>query len=189
MKYFIVFLQLHLYIVYVVTFKVKRGHMNKLMLTFAMSFMLLSTSAMALTINVEPKKEEPTRVAPPPPPPPPPPAPVVSCKYSEPKCDRHDRIHAERYGNDQSMYSRGECIRGEKERNFDFYCSNGDVWMQIDFRRDRADRIKCMDPRNKKFFAARTIGECEDLHRDFNRPRPPRKHHRDYERRHRDYRD
>ena len=159
--------------------------MNKLMLTCAISLMLLSTSAMALTINVEPKKEENSRVAPPPPPPPPPPAPVVSCKFAEPKCDRHDRIHAERYNNDQKMYSRGECYRGEKERKFDFYCNNGDVWMQIDYRRDRADRIDCKDPRRGKFFAARSISECEDLHRDYNRPEPPRKHHHDR----RDYRD
>jgi hypothetical protein len=154
--------------------------MNKLLLTCAMSLMLLSTSAMALTINVEPKKEENSRVAPPPPPPPPPP-PVVSCKYAEPKCDRHDRIHAERYNNDQKMYSRGECYRGEKERKFDFYCTNGEVWMQIDYRRDRPDQIKCMDPKRHKFFAARSINECEDVHRDYNRPTPPhKKHHRDY---------
>lgn len=153
--------------------------MKKLMLTCAMSLMLLSTSAMALTINVEPKKEETSRAVPPPPS-----AvvkPQVTCKYAEPKCDRHDRIHAERYDNDQKMYSRGECFRGEKERRFDFYCSNGEVWMQVDYRRDRADRIDCMDPRRHKFFAARSIRECEDLHRDYNRPEPPRKrlHHRD----------
>ncbi len=173
--------------------------MNKLMLTFAMSFMLLSTSAMALTINVEPKKEENTRVAPPPPPPPPatvprtspvppPPPPhsqsaVISCKFAEPRCDRNDRIHAERYDNDQKMFSRGECMRGEKERNFDFYCNNGDVWMKIDYRRDRADRIECMDPRTKKFFAARSIRECEDLQNRANRPEPSRRHHK-----HRDFR-
>ena len=157
--------------------------MNKLMLTCAMSLMLLSTSAMALTINVEPKKEESSRVAPPPPPPPP--APSITCKFAEPKCDRHDRIHAERYSNDQKMYSRGECYRGEKERKFDFYCNNGDVWMQIDYRRDRADRIDCRAPRRGKFFAARSISECEELHRDYNRPEPPRKHHHDR----RDYRD
>ena len=153
--------------------------MKKLMLTCAMSLMLLSTSAMALTINVEPKKEETSRAVPPPPS-----AvvkPQVTCKYAEPKCDRHDRIHAERYDNDQKMYSRGECFRGQKERRFDFYCSNGEVWMQVDSRRDRADRIDCMDPRRHKFFAARSIRECEDLHRDYNRPEPPRKrhHHRD----------
>ena len=158
--------------------------MNKLMLTCAMSLMLLSTSAMALTINVEPKKEEKSRVAPPPPPPPPS-ARVVTCKFAEPRCDRHDRIHAERYDNDQKMYSRGECYRGEKERKFDFYCDNGDVWMQIDYRRDRADRIECKDPKRGKYFAARSVRECEDLHRDYNRPEPPRKHHRDR----RDYRD
>ena len=171
--------------------------MNKLMLTCAVSFMLLSTSAMALTINVEPKKEENTRVAPPPPPPPPapsvrtvnnvppppPPAAAISCRFAEPKCDRHDRIHAERYDNDQKMFSRGECMRGEKERNFDFYCNNGDVWMKIDYRRDRADRIECMDPRTKRFFAARSIGECEDVQKRYNRPEPPRKHHK-----HRDFR-
>lgn len=156
--------------------------MNKLMLTCAMSLMLLSTSAMALTINVEPKKEVSSRVAPPPPPPPP--APSITCKFAEPKCDRHDRIHAERYSNDQKMYSRGECYRGEKERKFDFYCDNGDVWMQIDYRRDRADRIDCRDPRRGKFFAARSISECEDLYRN-NRPEPPRKKHHT----HRDYRD
>ena len=156
------------------------------MLTCAMSLMLLSTSAMALTINVEPKKEESSRVAPPPPPPPP--APSITCKFAEPKCDRHDRIHAERYNNDQKMYSRGECYRGEKERKFDFYCNNGEVWMQIDYRRDRADRIECKDPRRKTFFAARSVRECEDLHRDFNRPEPPRKkHHGHHDRR--DYRD
>ena len=151
--------------------------MNKLMLTCAMSLMLLSTSAMALTINVEPKKEESSRVAPPPPPPPP--APVVTCKFAEPKCDRHDRIHAERYNNDQKMYSRGECYRGEKERKFDFYCDNGDVWMQIDYRRDRADRIDCKDPRRGKFFAARSISECEDLYRNHDRrmEKPHKKHH------------
>ena len=157
--------------------------MKKLMLTCAMSLMMLSTSAMALTINVEPKKEETSRAVPPPPS-----AvvkPQVTCKYAEPKCDRHDRIHAERYDNDQKMYSRGEYFRGEKERRFDFYCSNGEVWMQVDYRRDRADRIDCMDPRRHKFFAARSIRECEDLHRDYNRPEPPRKHHRN----HRDYRD
>ncbi len=175
--------------------------MNKLMLTCAVSFMLLSTSAMALTINVEPKKEETTRVAPPPPPPPPPPpmpskhsmvpppppppppAAAISCRFAEPKCDRHDRIHAERYDNDQKMFSRGECMRGEKERNFDFYCNNGDVWMKIDYRRDRADRIECMDPRTKRFFAARSIGECEDVQKRYNRPEPPRRHHK-----HRDFR-
>ena len=151
--------------------------MNKLMLTCAMSLMLLSTSAMALTINVEPKKEESSRVAPPPPPPPP--APSITCKFAEPKCDRHDRIHAERYSNDQKMYSRGECYRGEKERKFDFYCDNGDVWMQIDYRRDRADRIECKDPKRGKFFAARSVRECEDLHRDYNRrmEKPHKKHH------------
>ncbi len=171
------------------------------MLTCAVSFMLLSTSAMALTINVEPKKEETTRVAPPPPPPPPPPpmpskhsmvpppppppppAAAISCRFAEPKCDRHDRIHAERYDNDQKMFSRGECMRGEKERNFDFYCNNGDVWMKIDYRRDRADRIECMDPRTKRFFAARSIGECEDVQKRYNRPEPPRRHHK-----HRDFR-
>ena len=177
-----------------------RSFMNKLMLTCAVSFMLLSTSAMALTINVEPKKEENTRVAPPPPPPPPaptqkssvvpppppppPPSAAISCKFAEPKCDRHDRIHAERYDNDQKMYSRGECNRGEKERNFDFYCNNGDVWMKIDYRRDRADRIECLDPRTKKFFAARSVRECEDAMNRV-RPEPPRKRHRN----HRDYRD
>lgn len=150
------------------------------MLTCAMSLMLLSTSAMALTINVEPKKEEHSRVAPPPPPPP---APSITCKFAEPKCDRHDRIHAERYDNDQKMFSRGECMRGEKERNFEFYCNNGDVWMKIDYRRDRADRIECMDPRSNKFFAARSIGECEDVQKRYNRPEPPRKHHK-----HRDFR-
>ena len=169
-----------------------RSFMNKLLLTCAVSFMLLSTSAMALTINVEPKKEENTRVAPPPPPPPqtsvrptnvppPPPPPAsaaISCKFAEPKCDRHDRIHAERYDNDQKMYSRGECYRGEKDRNFDFYCNNGDVWMKIDYRRDRADRIECLDPRTKKFFAARSVSECEDLQNRSNRPEPPRKRHR-----------
>ena len=156
------------------------------MLTCAMSLMLLSTSAMALTINVEPKKEESSRVAPPPPPPPP--APSITCKFAEPKCDRHDRIHAERYSNDQKMYSRGECYRGEQERTFDFYCNNGEVWMQIDYRRDRADRIECKDPRRKTFFAARSVRECEDLHRDFNRPEPPRKKHPGHHDR-RDYRD
>jgi len=157
--------------------------MKKLMLTCAMSLMLLSTSAMALTINVEPKKEESSRPVPPPPPPPPAPAkPLVTCKFAEPKCDRHDRIHAERYDNDQKMYSRGECYRGEKERKFDFYCNNGEVWMQIDYRRDRADRIECMDPRRHKYFAVRSISECEDFHGNYNRPEPPRKkrHHRDY---------
>ena len=146
--------------------------MNKLMLTCAMSLMLLSTSAMALTINVEPKKEEHSRVAPPPPPPP---APSITCKFAEPKCDRHDRIHAERYSNDQKMYSRGECYRGDKERKFDFYCDNGDVWMQIDYRRDRADRINCMDPKRGKYFAARSINECEDLYRNYKRHEQPRK--------------
>ena len=176
-----------------------RSFMNKLMLTCAVSFMLLSTSAMALTINVEPKKEENTRVAPPPPPPPPaptqrssvvpppppppPPSAAISCKFAEPRCDRHDRIHVERYDNDQKMFSRGECNRGEKERNFDFYCNNGDVWMKIDYRRDRADRIECLDPRNKRFFAARSVRECEDLQNRANRPEPPRRHHK-----HRDFR-
>ena len=158
--------------------------MNKLMLACAMSLMLFSTSAMALTINVEPKKEESSSNVPPPPLPPSA-KPLVTCKFAEPRCDRHDRIHAERYDNDQKMYSRGECYRGEKERKFDFYCSNGEVWMQIDYRRDRADRIDCMDPKRHKFFAARSIHECEDIHRDYNRPEPPRKHHRN----HRDYRD
>ena len=130
--------------------------MNKLMLACAMSLMLLSTSAMALTINVEPKKEESSSKVPPPPLPPSA-KPLVTCKFAEPKCDRHDRIHAERYDNDQKMYSRGECYRGEKERKYDFYCTNGEVWMQIDYRRDRADRIECMDPKRHKFFAARSI--------------------------------
>ena len=85
--------------------------------------------------------------------------------------------------NDQKMFSRGECMRGEKERNFEFYCNNGDVWMKIDYRRDRADRIECKDPRSNKFFAARSIGECEDVQKRYNRPEPPRKHHK-----HRDFR-
>ena len=151
--------------------------MNKLMLTCAMSLMLLSTSAMALTINVEPKKEESTRAVPPPPPPPAPAKPLVTCKFAEPKCDSYDRIHAERYDNDQKMYSRGECYRGEKERKFDFYCSNGEVWMQIEYRRDRADRIECMDPKRNKFFVARSVGECEQVYNNNYRPEPPRKKH------------
>lgn len=143
------------------------------MLTFAMSFMLLSTSAMAVTFHVDSKKDERARVentpraslrhAP------------VSCRFAEPRCDRRDEIRPERYGNDQKMYSRGECHRGDKVRRFDFYCSNGDVWMQIDYRRDRPDRIDCKDPRHQKFFAVRSIRECEDIYDDYNRPRD---HHR-----------
>ena len=153
--------------------------MNKLIIPFAMSLMLLSTSAMALTININKKSESTEKAAvPPPPPPPPPPA---KCIYSEPKCDRHDRIHAERYENDQKMYSRGQCIRGEKERNYDFYCSNGDAWMRIDFRRDEADRIECMDPTRGKYYAVRSIRECEDAHRGIHKldmPPPHHHHHR-----------
>ncbi len=149
--------------------------MNKLILPIAMSLMLFSTSAMALTININKKKSEPENVqAPPPPPPPPPP---VRCLYSEPKCDRHDRIHAERYENDQQKYSRGQCIRGEKERNFDFYCSNGDLWMKIDYRRDEADRIECFDPERGKYFAARSIGECEQANRHGHGPKRRHHHH------------
>ena len=146
--------------------------MNKLVLTCAMSLMMLSTSAMAFSINLAPKKGDNSRMDPP----------SVSCRYAEPRCDRHDRIHAERYDNDQKMYSRGECYRGEKERKFDFYCNNGEVWMQIDYRRDRVERIECMDPKRHKYFVARSVSECEDVHRDYNRPEPPRKrhHHRDY---------
>ena len=131
--------------------------MNKLVLTCAMSLMMLSTSAMAFSINLAPKKGDNSRMDPP----------SVSCRYAEPRCDRHDRIHAERYGNDQKMYSRGECYRGDKERRFDFYCSNGDVWMQID----------CKDPRRGRFFSARSIGECEDLYRDSGR-----RHHHHHDR-------
>lgn len=159
--------------------------MNKLMLTCAMSLMLLSTSAMAYTINIGSKKEEHSHVAPPPPPPPPPPQaqhlPRVLCKYAEPKCDRQDRIHPERYPNDQKMYSRGECYRGDKERKYDFYCENGEVWMRIDFRRDRVDQIECMEPRRHRFISVRHIHECEEMHRP---PEPAiRKHHRDRDRR------
>ena len=147
--------------------------MNKLILPIAMSLMLFSTSAMALTININKKKSEPENVQAPPPPPPPP----VRCLYSEPKCDRHDRIHAERYENDQQKYSRGQCIRGEKERNFDFYCSNGDLWMKIDYRRDEADRIECFDPERGKYFAARSIGECEQANRHGHGPKHRHHHH------------
>ena len=139
--------------------------MNKLVLTCAMSLMMLSTSAMAFSINLAPKKGDNSRMDP------------VSCRYAEPRCDRHDRIHVERYGNDQKMYSRGECYRGDKERRFDFYCSNGDVWMQIDYRRDRPDHIDCKDPRRGRFFSARSIGECEDLYRDSGR-----RHHHHHDR-------
>lgn len=141
--------------------------MNKLVLTCAMSLMMLSTSAMAFSINLAPKKGDNSRMDPS----------SVSCRYAEPRCDRHDRIHAERYGNDQKMYSRGECYRGDKERRFDFYCSNGDVWMQIDYRRDRPDHIDCKDPRRGRFFSARSIGECEDLYRDSGR-----RHHHHHDR-------
>ena len=131
--------------------------MNKLILPIAMSLMLFSTSAMALTINLN-KKQHDDRPAPRVPS-------SVKCYYSEPKCDRHDRIHVERYDNDQQKYNRGECYRGDKERGFDFYCSNGDVWMRIDYRRDRVDRIDCYDPDRDRFFPARSIGECEDINR------------------------
>ena len=141
--------------------------MNKLVLTCAMSLMMLSTSAMAFSINLAPKKGDNSRMDPP----------SVSCRYAELRCDRHDRIHAERYGNDQKMYSRGECYLGDKERRFDFYCSNGDVWMQIDYRRDRPDHIDCKDPRRGRFFSARSIGECEDLYRDSGR-----RHHHHHDR-------
>jgi len=154
--------------------------MNKLIIPVAMSLMLLSTSAMALTININKNKSESERPAPPPPspqPPPPPPPPPVKCVYSEPQCDRHDRIHPDRYETDQKKYSRGQCIRGEKERNFDFYCSNGDAWMRIDYRRNQPDRIECMDQSRGKYFAVRSIRECEDLHRDAHKAPPPRHHH------------
>ncbi|MBR6449116.1 MAG: hypothetical protein IKS96_04070 [Fibrobacter sp.] len=161
--------------------------MNKVIISAAMSLMLLSTSAMALTININKKKNESERVTPPspqppppptpsqptqpPPPPPPPPVPakqLVTCKFAEPKCDRQDRVQMERYQNEQQMYSFGQCIRGEKERNYNFYCTNGDIWMRIDFRRNQADRIECYDPRQDKFFVARSIGECEKINRNLN---------------------
>lgn len=158
--------------------------MNKVIISAAMSLMLLSTSAMALTININKKKTESERVAPPtpqpppppppqqpvqpPPPPPPPPPPQIRCTYAEPKCDRQDRVQMERYQNGQQMYSFGQCIRGEKERNYNFYCTNGDIWMRIDYRRNQADRIECYDPRQDKFFVARSIGECEKINRNLN---------------------
>ena len=141
--------------------------MNKVIISAAMSLMLLSTSAMALTININKKKSESERVTPPPPPPPPPP-PQIRCTYAEPKCDRYDRIQMERYQNEQQMYSFGQCIRGEKERYYNFYCTNGDIWMKIDFRRNKADRIECYDPRQDRFFVARSIGECEKINRNLN---------------------
>jgi hypothetical protein len=105
--------------------------MNKVIISAAMSLMLFSTSAMALTININKKKSESERVAPPAtqpppppapqPPPPPPPPPQVRCIYAEPKCNRQDRIYMERYQNEQQMYSFGQCIRGEKEYNYNFY--------------------------------------------------------------------
>ncbi|MBR6454387.1 MAG: hypothetical protein IKS97_07445, partial [Fibrobacter sp.] len=115
--------------------------MNKVIISAAMSLMLFSTSAMALTININKKKSESERVAPsatqpslpsaPQLPPSPPPPPQVRCIYAEPKCDRQDRIHMERYQNEQQMYSFGQCIRGEKEYNYNFYCTDGDIWMKI----------------------------------------------------------
>jgi hypothetical protein len=74
----------------------------------------------------------------------------------------------ERYQNEQQMYSFGQCIRGEKERYYNFYCTNGDIWMKIDFRRNKADRIECYDPRQDRFFVARSIGECEKINRNLN---------------------
>lgn len=156
--------------------------MNKVIISAAMSLMLLSTSAMALTININKKKSESERVTPPPPPPPsslpspppppppppPPSPPQIRCTYAEPKCDRYDRIQMERYQNEQQMYSFGQCIRGEKERYYNFYCTNGDIWMKIDFRRNKADRIECYDPRQDRFFVARSIGECEKINRNLN---------------------
>ena len=170
--------------------------MNKVIISAAMSLMLFSTSAMALTININKKKSESERVAPsatqpslpsaPQLPPSPPPPPQVRCIYAEPKCDRQDRIHMERYQNEQQMYSFGQCIRGEKEYNYNFYCTDGDIWMKIDYRRNQADRIDCLDPRSGRFFTARSIAECEkansrhddrkEVRKDVNPPkrmRPP----------------
>lgn len=149
--------------------------MNKILLSAALSLLLCSTSAMALTININKKKSEPEHVAPPPPPPPPghphhaapppPPPPPARCDFVEPRCDRHDKIHPDRYKNDQIKFSRGECFHGFKEKRYDFYCSNGDVWMTVDYRRDRPGRVDCKDPRNGRMFAARDIKDCERIQR------------------------
>lgn len=151
--------------------------MNKILLSAALSLLLCSTSAMALTININKKKSEPEHVAPPPPPPPPPgphhaappppppPPPPPRCDFVEPKCDRHDKIHPDRYKNEQIKFSRGECFHGFKEKRYDFYCSNGDVWMTVDYRRDRPGRVDCKDPRNGRMFGARDIRDCERLYR------------------------
>lgn len=162
--------------------------MNKILLSAALSLLLCSTSAMALTININKKKSAPEHVAPPPPPPPPPPAPgpanpppppppghhhaappppppAIHCDFVEPRCDRHDKIHPDRYRNEQIKFSRGECFHGEKERRYDFYCSNGEVWMTVDYRRDRPGRVDCRDPRTGRMFAARDIRDCERFYR------------------------
>ena len=58
----------------------------------------------------------------------------------------------------------GECYHGDADGRWDYFCNNGTRWMTIDFRRNRPGRVDCFDPRRGRYFEARNVRECVDIH-------------------------
>jgi len=126
--------------------------------------LLLSSGAFAgFSVRVDTDKKRSERPNPPPPPPPPPPRERFECRFEKPDCRPRDRHYRVDYRNRRPMIE-GECYRGDAEGRFDYFCNDGTRWMTIDFRRNRPGRVDCLDPRRGRWFEARSVRDCVDIH-------------------------
>ena len=133
--------------------------MKKLILAAVAATLMLSSGAWAgFSIHVDNNKKSERRNDPPPPP-----RERLECRFEKPDCRPRDRHYRVDYRNRRPMVE-GECFRGDAEGRWDYYCNDGTRWMTVDFRRNRPGRVDCLDPRRGRFFDARNVRECVDIH-------------------------
>ena len=134
--------------------------MKRILLATLAATLLLSSGAWAgFTVRVDNNKRSERHD----PPPPPPPRERLECRFEKPDCRPRDRHYRVDYRNRRPMIE-GECYRGDAEGRFDYFCNDGTRWMTVDFRRNRPGRVDCLDPRRGRYFDARSVRECVDIH-------------------------
>ena len=136
--------------------------MKKIVLAALAATLMLSSGAWAgFSIHVDNNKKSERRNDPPPPPPPP--RERLECRFEKPDCRPRDRHYRVDYRNRRPMVE-GECYHGDADGRWDYFCNNGTRWMTVDFRRNRPGRVDCFDPRRGRYFEARNVRECVDIH-------------------------
>ena len=136
--------------------------MKKIVLAALAATLMLSSGAWAgFSIHVDNNKKSERRNDPPPPPPPP--RERLQCRFEKPDCRPRDRHYRVDYRNRRPMIE-GECYHGDADGRWDYFCNNGTRWMTVDFRRNRPGRVDCFDPRRGRYFEARNVRECVDIH-------------------------